>query len=206
VIETGCPWHPQVMSTLRLVPVTLLLALATAPACLVVTPEDGDETVGDGDGDGTGDSLGPGDGDPGDGDGDGDSGTGETGEAMPGDGDGDGDGPGDGDGDPCDSLGFMMAPCDEQGLVCLDGWTCHFYDTEDMWGVSPVGNCSPPCETDADCEYGVGETECIDANIVCGTVGQDDEPRCVLPCETDADCFSSQFCAEGMNICVSHTV
>jgi hypothetical protein len=156
----------------------------------------------------------PGDGDPGDGDGEGAPGDGDPGDTSgsvppnPGDtGDGDGDGgwEGDGDGDPCGSLGFMMAPCNGEFLGCLDGWTCHFYDATDIYGVSPVGNCSPPCETDLDCEYGVGSDVCVDADIICAAYGPQDIKRCILPCETDADCFPSQFCAQDLGMCLSNS-
>ncbi|PRQ08185.1 hypothetical protein [Enhygromyxa salina] len=150
---------------------------------------DGDTSNGDGDGDG----------DPGDGDGDleGDGDTGDT--------SADEAGIADVWGGSCDSLGYMMAACNNEFLVCIDDWSCNFYDTTDMYGVSPVGNCSPVCETDADCDFGPGSEACFDPNIVCASFGQDAVRRCILPCQTDADCYSSQFCAENLDICVSHT-
>jgi hypothetical protein len=149
-------------------------------------------------------SLACGPGKPGDSSGDGDPGDGDPSDGDPGDGDS-GDGGFADAGHQCGSLGFMMAHCDGQFAVCLDSWTCHFYDTVDIYGVTPVGNCSPPCETDADCAVGIGDEACFDPNIVCSSFGSDPQHRCVLPCKATADCYPSQFCAPELGICVSNS-
>jgi hypothetical protein len=169
------------------------------------TGDGGDGDPGDGDpGDGD-----PGDGDPGDADGENTT-TGPNGDGDPDPtdetGDSNSDSTGDGDGDECAVLGFLMAPCNGDWLGCLDGWTCHFYDSVDMWGTTPVGNCSPPCDDDSDCEWmGTFGGECMDRDIVCTPYGADGVARCILPCSNDDECYTPhQYCDENLGLCLTN--
>jgi hypothetical protein len=187
----------------------MTFVLAVSLACGPGQPEDTlGSDAGDGDpGDGEPEDSNAGDGDPGDADGEATTNASGDGDPDPsGDGDPDPSGDGDPDATDCAALGFLMAHCDGVNFGCIDDWTCHFYDSVDIYGISPVGNCSPPCEVDADCGW-VGQFGgmCSDDDIVCEPWGADGVPRCILPCVADGDCYSSQYCDEDLGLCLSNS-
>ncbi len=64
--------------------------------------------------------------------------------------------------------------------------------------TSPVGICSPPCESDVDCpaiELGT---------VSCQPAGAARERLCLIRCTGDRDCFLNQRCMpfEGMTYCL----